>query len=117
MLLRRLRRVVGRRYSLRLVLCGRRCFLLATRLLLGLNARLRLLRLMRMGLLSLRTLPALVPAVGCNHTVIMLGMLEEVFCSDPVPSRQRVLRQGLVFLDDLKGGSTNLTFRTVALEG
>ena len=113
MLLCRIRRLVAR-YGLRLGLgcCGRRLF--PTLLLPGLDPRLRLLRL---GLLILWALPALVPTIGCNNTVIMLGVLEEIFGADAVSRRERVLRQGLVFLDDLKGGSADLSFRAIALEG
>ena len=117
MLLGRLRRLVTRRCRLRLGLGRRHRLLLTARLLFGLNPRLRLLRLLRMGLLSLRTLPPLVPAIGCNNAVIMFSVLEEVFCADSIARRERVLRQGLVFLDDLEGGSADLSLRAVALEG
>ena len=110
-------RLVTRRYRLRLGLGRRRLLLLTARFLFGLDPRLRLLRLLRMGLLSLLALPPLVPAIGCNNAVIMFGVLEEVFCADSIPRRERVLRQGLVFLDDLEGGSADLSFRAIALEG
>ena len=114
MLLGRILRIVARLYSLRLGLGGRCRFLLPARLLLVLDPRLRLLRL---GLLTLRALPPLVPAVGGNHAVVMFGVLEEIFCADPVPRRERVLRQGLVFLDDLEGGSADPSFGAITLEG
>ena len=117
MLLGRILRIVTRLYSLRLGLGGRCRFLLPARLLLGLDPRLRLLRLLRLGLLTLRALPPLVPAVGGNHAVVMFGVLEEIFCADPVPRRERVLRQGLVFLDDLEGGSADPSFGAITLEG
>ena len=111
MLLCRIRSLVAR-YGLRLGLgcCGRRLF--PALLLPGLDPRLRLLRL---GLLILWALPALVPTIGCNNTVIMLGVLEEVFGADSISRRERVLRQGLVFLDDLEGGSADLSFGAIAL--
>ena len=86
MLLGRILRIVARLYSLRLGLGGRCRFLLPARLLLVLDPRLRLLRLLRLGLLTLRALPPLVPAVGGNHAVVMFGVLEEIFCADPVPA-------------------------------
>ena len=113
MLLGRVRRLVVRcGLTLGLGRRGRR--LLLGRPLFGLDPRLRLLRL---GLLILRSLPPLVPSVGGNHTVIMFGVLEEIFGADSVARRERVLRQGLVFLDDLEGGSADLSFRPIALEG
>ena len=112
MLLGRILRIVARLYSLRLGLGGRCRFLLPARLLLVLDPR-----LLRLGLLTLRALPPLVPAVGGNHAVVMFGVLEEIFCADPVPRRERVLRQGLVFLDDLEGGSADPSFGAITLEG
>ena len=113
MLLCRIRRLVAR-YGLRLGLGGRGRRLFPALLLPGLDSRLRLLWL---GLLILWALPALVPTIGCNNTVIMLGVLEEIFGADTVSCRERVLRQGLVFLDDLEGSSADLSFRAIALEG
>ena len=75
------------------------------------------LRLLRLRLLILRSLPPLIPAIGGNHAIVMFGVLKKVFCADAIPRRERVLRQGLVFLDDLKGGSSDLSFGAVALEG
>ena len=93
----------------------------------GLSARprpgLRLLLLLwvrRLGLLTLLALPPLVPlvpAIGSNHAIVMLGMLKVIFCADSISGRERVLRQGLVFLDYLEGGSANLSLGPVALEG
>ena len=101
----RARHVLARRLSLRLGLVTRRRPLLCARLLLGLDPLLRVRRLGLLGLLALRALPPVVPAIGADHAIVMLGMLKEVLGADPVSGRERVLRQGLVFLDDLKGSS------------
>ena len=113
MLLGRVRRLVVRS-SLRLGFGGRGRLLPLGRPFIGLDPRLRLLRL---GLLILRSLPPLIPSIGGNHAVVMFGVLKKVFCADSVARRERVLRQGLVFLDDLEGGSADLSFRPIALEG
>jgi len=110
------RRLVGRRHlGLGLGIGGR--LLLPSGLLLGLDTLLWLGLLVLLVLLTLRALPPLVPAIGGNHAIVMFGVLEEIFCADSVPGRERVLRQGLVFLYDLERGSANLSFGAVALEG
>ena len=112
MLLGLFRRFVGRyRTRLRRGTC-RRLLLSALRFL-GFDP---LLRVGRLRLLTLRALPTLIPAIGCNNTVIMLGMLEEIFSADSVSGRQCVLRQGLIFLNDLERGSADLSFGSVALK-
>ena len=111
--------IACRRLGLRLGAC--RLLSRSARILFLLDALLRLLRLLSLlrllRLLTVWALPPLIPAIGRNHTVIVLGVLEEIFCADSVPGRERVLRQGLVFLYDLERGSANLSFGAVALEG
>ena len=95
----------------------RRLLLSAARPLRGLDP------LLWLGLLRLRLalrallLPLLVPAIGGDHAIVVLGVLEEIFGADPVSGRERVLRQGLILLDDLEGGSADLSLGAVALEG
>ena len=92
----------------------RRLVLFAARSLLGLDP---LLGLGLLRLLTVRTLPSLIPAIRCDNSVIVFGVLEEILGADPVSRRERVLRQGLVFLDDLERGSPDLSFGAIALEG
>jgi len=107
------RRLVTSR-SVRLRGGVRRLVLFAARSLLGLDP---LLGLGLLRLLTVRTLPSLIPAICCDNSVIVFGVLEEIFGADPVSRRERVLRQGLVFLDNLERGSPDLSFGAIALEG
>ena len=110
------RRLVTSR-SVRLRGGVRRLVLFAARSLLGLDPLLGLGLLRLLRLLTVRTLPSLIPAICCDNSVIVFGVLEEIFGADPVSRRERVLRQGLVFLDDLERGSPDLSFGAIALEG
>ena len=58
----------------------------------------------------------LIPAIGGDHAMIVLGVLEEVLRADAVPGRERVPRQRLILLDDLERRPPDLPLGAVALE-
>ena len=54
---------------------------------------------------------------SAHNPKIMLGMLVQVLCGDPIATRRRLPREGNVAFEDLMSGASDFDVWTITIEG